>query len=97
MINAIRYIAIVLSFIVNSPAVACTLGGLQQFIEFEEESTTIGKSSARTVVLWFIDSRDFYDTSSVLVFTNYSVNDKNTENVSAERLRNISKLLAPLV
>lgn len=97
MINAIRYITIVLSFIINSPAVACKLGGLQQFIEFEERSTTIGTSTARNVVLWFIDLRDFYGVSSVLVFTNYSVNDKNTENVSAKRLSNISKLLTPLV
>ena len=79
--NAVRCIFIALSFIVNSPAVACKLGGLQQFIEFEEGSTTIGTSTARNVVLWFIDLRDFYGISSVLVFTNYSVNDKNTENL----------------
>ncbi|MEJ5128372.1 hypothetical protein WH367_20190 [Comamonas sp. MYb21] len=95
--RCIRFLVIALSFILNSPAIACKLGGVQQFIEFEEGSTTIGKSTARNVVLWFLDWRDIDGISSVLIFTHYSVNNKNTEDISAKRLSNISKLIAPLV
>lgn len=95
--NAIKYLAIALFFFVSSSAIACKLAGLEQFIEFKERETTIGKSTARSVALWFIERRDIGGISSVLVFTHYDVNDVNTKNISAERLRNISKLLAPLV
>ncbi|QMV74666.1 hypothetical protein HS961_18510 [Comamonas piscis] len=95
--NAIKYLAIALFFFVSSPVIACKLSGLEQFIEFKERETTIGKSTARSVALWFIERRDIGGISSVLVFTHYDVNDINTKNISAERLRNISKLLAPLV
>ena len=93
----IKYILMIVFLTVNSNAVACKLGNLERFIEFDKGDLTIGASRAKDIALWFIDWRDIDGISSVLVMTYYNEEVNASRDISSIRLSNVSRLLAPLV
>jgi hypothetical protein len=96
MINYIKGLILLIVVASNSLALACKPGGLQEYIEFEENNSEIGATKARNLALWFIDWRDIRGISYVTVFSNSKKNDEKTKRLSDERLEKISTLLSPL-
>ncbi|WP_133854708.1 hypothetical protein [Comamonas sp. JUb58] len=83
---------------ISSPlAYSCVIPDLQYYIKFSPDTSELGKEEATKIAKWLIDWREKEGIKYAIVFSNITKEDRDFNQVSNQRVKNIASLLTPLL